>query len=183
MSLLDLFNSNSPESALTFVEPDQSLIAPPAPPPQIRLLRIFVAPERSFLLPLSQIKGVHPIHRVEILPIPDMAFSVLGTLNWRGEFIWLIDLGYVLGYAPLDLRQKQDYMSVIVHHQEQVMGIVIPQVEEIEDFELGDFLPPLISWIPSNLHRYAQGYIRSSGDIVLQISALISDPVGGPRPT
>lgn len=177
MSLLDLFDPNS-SSSLTFVEPDPRRIEAPPPPPQIKLLRVRLGSTRSLLLPLTQIKGVQPLSPLEILPIPEMPLSVLGTWNWRGEFLWALDLGSLLGYPALDLGQMEQLMGVIVHHQERAMGLIVPEVDEIESYELSDFLPPLANWIPPHVQRYAQGYIRSSGDLVLQVAMLISAPHG-----
>lgn len=80
----------------------ESLFAAP-PPPVVgqRFLRFQLCPESTALLGVEDVVTVVPVAIANILPVPHMPDFVLGLYNWRGEMLWLIDLGSQVGFAPL----------------------------------------------------------------------------------
>src|SRR5919199_6294857 len=60
-------------------------------------LRFFVPSGNEFALPATGIREVISPTPDRITPIPNASPLLLGTLNWRGQVIWVADLGQFLG--------------------------------------------------------------------------------------
>lgn len=69
-------------------------------------LKFKVATGEEFALPAVSVVEVMSIGPEKITPMPNVAPVLLGTLNLRGEIIWVADLGQFLGISPpLNLSQ------------------------------------------------------------------------------
>jgi positive phototaxis protein PixI len=142
-------------------------------------LRLRLTAQIPVLLPIQQLTEVLNVPENQIMPIPDVPAWVMGVHNWRGEILWMIDLGHLCGLAPW----YQQPMSRSVHsavvlngdHSSDVstksdakgaVGAVIRQVEEIESFNPQVVQPSLpASFLPelgSELTRFATGYWQKS---------------------
>ncbi|NJM77688.1 MAG: chemotaxis protein CheW, partial [Acaryochloridaceae cyanobacterium RU_4_10] len=58
---------------------------------------------------------------------------MLGVCNWRGEVLWLADLGHCLGFEPLYTQslRKGQVNTIIVHNNGQTLGLGVEQVNEM----------------------------------------------------
>ena len=62
-----------------------------------QFLRFFLHPDTNLMLPIKQITEVLKIQFGQIVPIPQMPAWVMGVYNWRGNILWMIDLGHLVG--------------------------------------------------------------------------------------
>jgi positive phototaxis protein PixI len=85
------------------------------------------------MLPTQQLTEILNLSFNQIVPIPDMAAQIMGVCNWRGEVLWLVDLGYLLGSEPLCSRgyQQSTCKAIVVQHQGHALGLVVHQVKQI----------------------------------------------------
>jgi positive phototaxis protein PixI len=69
----------------------------------------------------------------DMIPIPNRSAAVMGVCNWRGEVLWLVDLGCVLQMSPIVHRHHPfaQYNVIIVKHPAGVMGLVVEQVDQM----------------------------------------------------
>ena len=95
----------------------------------------------SFLL-TQQVWGMIPTHQLtetinlelgKIVQIPDLPPAVIGVCGWRGEVLWLVDLSYALGLAPL---LSADYQSskcnvLRVTVNQQSFGVLVAEVRQL----------------------------------------------------
>ena len=139
-----------------------------------RFLRFHLGEEDSALLSVNTVKEVLSISEEKMLPVPDMATSVLGIHNWRGEMLWVIDLNDLLGFSPLweieDITANMNIVVLQVDHQE--IGIAVRQVETIEQHDWQKLQPPE-GLFPPQILSYAKGYLTEANSIILDASALV----------
>lgn len=62
-----------------------------------QFLQFYLDSEIRVMLPVAQITEVLKIELARIVPIPQMPPWVMGVYNWRGDILWMVDLGHLLG--------------------------------------------------------------------------------------
>jgi positive phototaxis protein PixI len=85
------------------------------------------------ILPTQQLTEVLSISINQLVPIADVMPSVLGVCNWRGEVLWLVDLGQLVGLASLlnSDRHLEPLSVIIVHCRGQSLGLVVERVKDM----------------------------------------------------
>ena len=157
---------------------------------ELRFLRFSFSPSETALLPLTSIRQVMQVLPQRILPVPDMPTSVLGICNFRGEILWLVDLGLQIGFqgvAPQNRLSSQaayatqlsekflGWMAIVIQAQGKSLGLIVPEVIDIESHNPKQLQPPAIDLFPPTLLPFIQGYLVRSSSPVLDASALITD--------
>ena len=66
-------------------------------PQALQYLRFYLEPDTKIILPVRQITEVLKIPVGQIVPIPHMPPWVMGVYNWRGNILWMLDLGHLFG--------------------------------------------------------------------------------------
>jgi positive phototaxis protein PixI len=148
-----------------------------------QFLRLNIVPETTALLPIQQIAEVLSIPVAQITPIPHMPAWVMGVHNWRGEILWIIDLGHLCGLTPW-YQQKTNpsaYETIVLqtHHSKgeatfphpkwQTLGLVVGQIEDSEwcDPQVIQSLPT--STVNSEFERFLRGFWWKSNDDMLAV--------------
>ena len=109
-----------------------------------QLLRLHLLPDTTALLPVAQLTEVLKIPIGQIIPMPHMPDWVMGIYNWRGEILWMIDLGGLAGLMPWYRRamSASTYAAIVLDSNSnrsvsndsgnQILGLVVNRVEDIE---------------------------------------------------
>lgn len=141
-----------------------------------KFLRFKLGLEGKALLSLSIIHQVMRISAVEILPVPQMPGCVLGIYNWRGEMLWLVDIGQLIGFPPLygdtnlsNGGQTGEIMAIVVQTNEQYLGLVVPQINDIELHDIKQLNAPSIGLFSPEVLPYLQGYLIGENREVLMV--------------
>ncbi len=95
-------------------------------------LTFFVPSGKKFALPAVGIREVISTIADRITPIPNASPLLLGTFNWRGQVIWVADLGQFLGDTVLVNTDRTEVSILVVEEQETVMGFAIHSVANTE---------------------------------------------------
>lgn len=95
-------------------------------------LTFFVPSGKKFALPAVGIREVISTIADRITPIPNASPLLLGTFNWRGQVIWVADLGQFLGDTVLVNTDRTEVSILVVEEQETVMGFAIYSVANTE---------------------------------------------------
>ncbi|HEY9621434.1 MAG TPA: chemotaxis protein CheW [Crinalium sp.] len=159
---------------------------------EARFLRVQLGSEDAALLPLLDIKEVLKLSPDEILPVPDMPACVLGIYNSRGEMLWLIDLLAQLGLqsrlsgtpalVPTEAHMSRNgagaasLTAIAIQADDKSIAIAIPNLFDIELFDLHELHPPAAHLFPSYLLPFIRGYFPDAGLPVLDVNALLRDP-------
>ena len=145
-----------------------------------QFLRLRLVSDIIALLPVQQLTEVLTIPTSQVAPIPHLPPWVMGVYNWRGEILWMIDLGHLCGLTPwyqqticrsthkaVVLRQNDDILSSNAA-KVQMLGLVVNEVEDIEWCDSNVIQSPLSSTVTPELAPFLRGYWwKSDGDMLV----------------
>jgi positive phototaxis protein PixI len=147
---------------------------------QEQFLRFALVPDTEVLLPIAQLLEVLTIPIGQIIPIPQMPAWVMGVYNWRGEVLWMVDLGYLLGLTPAHQQTKiiSNYRAIVIHAHfnapdrvrsgNQMLGLVVTQVEDIESFNPDEIESPPATAVSVSQAPFLRGYwLKGDGKMLL----------------
>ncbi|MDJ0703470.1 MAG: chemotaxis protein CheW [Leptolyngbyaceae cyanobacterium MO_188.B28] len=138
-----------------------------------QLLRLHLLPDTTALLPVAQLTEVLKIPIGQITPMPHMPDWVMGIYNWRGEILWMIDLGSLAGLMPWYRRamSASNYAAIVLDTKsskslskdtgKQTLGLVVNRVEDIEWCNPNSIQSPPASGGANGLIPFSRGYWRT----------------------
>jgi positive phototaxis protein PixI len=159
-----------------------------------QFLRFHLLPDTTALLAVQRISEILTVPLSQVVPIPHLQPWVMGVYNWRGEILWMVDLGYLIGLAPIHQQRinRSHYQVLVIHSGQQIsrgqgqanqtsrhkmLGVVVNQVEEMEWFDPGLIQSPPGYAVTPELVPYLRGYLlKANGDmsVVLDGEAIIA---------
>ncbi|GAB4532170.1 MAG: hypothetical protein Tsb0014_16330 [Pleurocapsa sp.] len=147
-----------------------------------QFLRFYLESETKVILPLEQITEIQKIGISQIVPIPQMPPWVMGIYNWRGNILWMLDLGDLIGLKSwyqqgintsnytvivlsLDREKKSVKSNTIVN-----LGLIITRVEDIIWCNTDSIQSPPASAVTTAIAPFLKGYwLEQNGDMVLAL--------------
>ncbi len=121
------------------------------------------------------IRCVQEINRqVDATPVPLSPPHVLGVMNLRGRVVTVVDLAAKLGLGRT--RFTDETRNVIVHSQEEPVGLLVDRIADVVDVDPGAVEPA-----PANLGGIRgtafQGVLRTEGSLVgiLDVDAVLGE--------
>ena len=116
-------------------------------------------------LPINQVQEIN--RHLEITPVPHAAPSINGVINLRGEVVTVIDLPRVLGLPNVQITKST--RNVVIHHEKQLVGLLVDDVADILSITDSDILPP-----PANVKgvdgRFFRGVYTTESEIVVVLN-------------
>lgn len=173
-----------PLSVRSFLSPsvEKQLIGSlPASRTSEQFLRFHLLPDTTVLLPIQQLTEVLTIPRSQIVPIFQMPTWVMGAYNWRGEVLWIVDLGYLVGLTPWYQRANNTsaYTAIVLqaptkdstatNPKNEILGLVVNRVEDIEWCNPDEIQSPPSSTVTPELVPFLRGYWLKSNDDMLVV--------------
>ena len=147
-----------------------------------QFLRFHLLPDTTALLPIQQLTEVLTIPRGQIVPIFQMPAWVMGAYNWRGEVLWMVDLGHLVGLSPWHQRANiaSAYTAIVLqapakdstgnNPKKETLGLVVNRVEDIEWCNPDEIQSPPSSTVTPELVPFLRGYwLKSNGDMLVVI--------------
>ncbi|HEY9599298.1 MAG TPA: chemotaxis protein CheW [Cyanophyceae cyanobacterium] len=145
-----------------------------------QFLRFHLLPNTTALLPIEQMTEVLTIPRGQIVPIFHMPPWVMGAYNWRGEILWMIDLGHLVGLTPWHQQTTNisTYTAVVLQTnssrrkgtnvKSEMLGVIVNRVEDIEWCSPDWIQSPPSSTVTPELVPFLRGYwLKSNGDMLV----------------
>lgn len=145
-----------------------------------QFLRLRLVGNLPILLPIQQLTEVLTIPESQVIPIPHMPAWVMGVYNWRGEILWMIDLGHLCGLDPWyqHSTNRSAHPAVVLNitapthpalSKGQMLGLVVNQVEDIDWCK-----PDAVQSLPSSTTGakpilFAKGYWQKTENETLAI--------------
>lgn len=139
-------------------------------------LKFKLYPDTKAMLPIKQITEVLKIQLTQIMPIPQMPAWVMGVYNWRGDILWMLDLGQFLGLDSWYQQQHDRLLHTAIvlspereNNENRIhLGLVVAAVDDLETCAPGSIQAAIASQINPRLNSFLQGYwLQSSGEMVL----------------
>lgn len=147
-----------------------------------QFLRFQLHPDTKVMLPIRQITEVLKIQFCQIVPIPQMPAWVMGVYNWRGDILWMLDLGHLIGLNSwYQYKQNPSNHTAIVlspHREHEAnnakhihLGLVVAQVEDLATCDENAIQSALGSNVSAQLDSFLQGYwLKPDGEMVLALN-------------
>lgn len=135
-----------------------------------QFLKFAIYPSTKLMLPIRQITEVLKIKFGQIVPIPQMPPWVMGVYNWRGDILWMVDLGHLIGLDPWYQRENnRNYQTAIVlsPHKEKIqsdkrvgtnLGLIVSHVEDIKMCDRSTIQSPPNNSVSQQISSFLQGY-------------------------
>jgi positive phototaxis protein PixI len=118
-----------------------------------------------------------------VVPIPHLPPAVMGVYNWRGEILWVVDLGILLGLTDrttTDHRNLQPTIAIsyaaTTGHEAKTIGLVVDEIFDIEGYQSELIVKPIADSSNPELYRWIKGYaISAAGEklVILDGQAII----------
>jgi positive phototaxis protein PixI len=104
-----------------------------------------------------------------IVPMPHLPPAVMGVYNWRGEILWIVDLGKLLGTKNATRRERSLQPTIILtsgaiteDRQPRIIGLVVDEIAEIEWLDLDLIRSPVPIDIHPEFANWASGVWMSA---------------------
>jgi positive phototaxis protein PixI len=140
-------------------------------------LRFHLHPNTTAMLPVSRLTEVLTIPIGQIVPIPHLPSWVMGVYNWRGEILWMADLGHLCDLTPWHQRvmNSNTHRALVLHSKTadgrergRPLGLIVDRVEDIEWCEVDRIQSPPPSMVTTNIAPFLRGYwVKRDGDMVM----------------
>jgi twitching motility protein PilI len=95
-------------------------------------LRFYLPSADEFALPATGIKEVMQQSPDRITAIPNASPLLLGTINLRGQVIWVADLGQFLGDSHLLNIDRGEIPVIAIEDQETILGLAVDRLGEMQ---------------------------------------------------
>lgn len=118
-------------------------------------LRFYLPSQDEFALPAFSIREVMQQPPDRITPIPNASPLLLGTINLRGQVIWVADLGQFLGDSGRLNTDRAEIPVIAIEEQETILGLAIDRLGNMEWLDLDRL--ETASRIPDHIAPYVQG--------------------------
>lgn len=142
------------------VENNQEISSDIVEPEGEPYLRFYVPSGNEFALPAMGIREVIQQSPSRITPIPNASPLLLGTVNLRGQVIWVADLGQFLGDNQGLNTDRPEIDVIAVEDQDTILGLAIEKLGEMDWFDLEQLQ------IPTNVSDSMAPFVR--GEWILQ---------------
>jgi twitching motility protein PilI len=118
-------------------------------------LRFYISSGDEFALPATGIREVISPSPDRITPVPNVSPLLLGTLNVRGQVVWVADLGQFLG-DPTPLNTDRPEIPVIaVEDQDIMLGLAVDRIVGMEWLDADEVQMP--SNVPDSVAPFLRG--------------------------
>lgn len=117
-------------------------------------LRFYLPSGDEFALPAEGIFEVIQQDVTRITPIPNTSTLLLGTINLRGQVIWVADLGQFLGYPDILNTDLGEISVIAIEEQETILGLAVNRLGAIEWLDIENLQ------IPKNVVDHIAPYIQ-----------------------
>jgi twitching motility protein PilI len=109
-------------------------------------LRFYVPSGRELALPATGVREVIEQTPDQITPIPNASGLLLGTMNLRGQVIWVADLGQFLGDPVALSIEHRDIPVIAIEEQETILGLAVDRIvgmdwRDLEQLKISTTLP------------------------------------------
>jgi len=166
-----------------------SIISPKGRGSEQQFLHFFLEPDSEAMLQVAQLTEVLTVPLGQIVPIPHLPAWTMGVYNWRGEILWVVDLGHLLGLTPWhrQVSSRSNYQVIILNGGQEdnrrsspdrnsLLGLVVSQVKDIETLDTNMIQSIPSASVSSQLVPYLRGFWVDSQNnmfVVLEGRAII----------
>ena len=141
-------------------------------PPEGELhLRLYLPSQRELAIPATGIREVVSQSPGLITPIPNASVLLLGTMNLRGQVIWVADLGKFLGDSGSLTTERQEIPVITIEEQDMMMGLAVEKIAGMEWLEPSEV--EIANNLSDEMAPFIEGEWENSSLLLLNPSAIL----------
>ena len=118
-------------------------------------LRFYLPSGDEFALSATGIREVMQKDPEQISPVPNSSPLLLGTINLRGQVIWVVDLGRFLGDTRALKTERTEIPIIAIEDQGAILGLAIDGLGDMEWLDVEQLQRP--DEIADHIAPYVQG--------------------------
>ncbi|MDJ0552883.1 MAG: chemotaxis protein CheW [Microcoleaceae cyanobacterium MO_207.B10] len=150
----------------------------PALSSSIQFISIEVSNNLPLILSTRELDEVITLDQKTILQIPGMPTVVVGVFQSDGEIIWLIDMGFLMGFNPLLSTgyYQQKLRAVKVKVGDSYLALLVQKVGNLINIESQNITVAKSAKRDALVKRFIKGTCRNSVGakmMILDIEAII----------
>jgi positive phototaxis protein PixI len=136
-----------------------------------QFLSFVLPPEQKVIVSTKYLIEILNISLSQVVSIPDVPPFVMGVCNWRGEVLWVTDLGLMLGFEPLYQQgfTQSTYKVILLRSQGQTLGLAVRNVEQMLWCSPDQIQSSSNSYVTSELSSCFQGYYLTPGQELMLV--------------
>jgi twitching motility protein PilI len=136
-------------------------------------LRFYLPSNDEFALPATGIMEVMQQPTDRITPIPNASPLLLGTINLRGQVIWVADLGQFLGDPVMLNTDKSEIPVIAIEDQEIILGLAIERLGDMDWLDVEQLQMP--TNVPDRIVPFVKGeWVLKDDPLPTQILRLLN---------
>lgn len=124
-------------------------------------LRFYVPSKREFALPATGIREVVIQSPQLITSIPNASYLLLGTMNLRGQVIWVADLGQFLGEAAGVATERSELPVIAIEENEAIIGLAVEGIVGMDWLNMEQVATS--EQLPESIAPFARGVWEAPG--------------------
>ncbi len=143
-------------------------------PLEEQFLQVRLWSDAPLLLPVQNLVEILKLNLSQVVPMFQMPPWVMGVYNWRGDMLWVADLGHFLGLAPwYEQAEPTTNHTVVVLNVSATttalageaptsLGCLVSSVEGMVTGSVQDIQPgAALGAIAPSLAPYLKGYLET----------------------
>jgi positive phototaxis protein PixI len=103
----------------------------------------------------------------EIVPVPQLPDWVVGIYQWRGEMLWLIDLGSLMEFSSLNWQNKN--YTIVLQSGDRFLGLVVPKVYGLEEYDWQQLHEPSEDIFSPHLMPFVRGFFLKEDREIIKL--------------
>ena len=144
-------------------------------------LTIDLPPDTTALIAVEQISEVLKVPLDQITPIPHLPNWVLGVYNWRGEILWIVDLGSRLGLQTWHAQEMPPAVApaVVVETSPGTgasslkVGLIVHRIDDIVSLDPNQLQSPPNALVTEQLAPFLRGHwLDASGQMLTLLDGM-----------
>jgi purine-binding chemotaxis protein CheW len=143
----EFFTSNVPSETSEFQDLDS--------PEGELYLRFYVPSGNEFALSAIGIREVLDVTPEKITPIPNASPLLLGTINWRGQVLWVADLGQFLGDNNMINTERPELSVIVIEYEETLIGVAVERID-MDWLDIAQ-IEPVVNAVSDTMTPYLRG--------------------------
>jgi positive phototaxis protein PixI len=136
-----------------------------------QFLRLQLPGNIQAMVQTQQLTEILSLNISQVVPISDTNPAMMGVSNWRGEVLWLLDLGCWLGLEPLYTQSLRlgKLNVVVIQHLGKTLGLGVEQVEQMIWCDRSQIQTSVEPDLSPELASCLQGYWSVPGENVVLV--------------
>jgi len=144
-------------------------------------LTLHLPPDTMALLAVEQLSEVLKVPLARITPIPHLPSWVLGVYNWRGEILWMVDLGARIGMSPWHAQEMPPAVAPAAVLEAPTskgqaplkVGLIVHRIDDIVSLDPDQLQSPPNAMVSEQIAPFLSGHwLNADGQMLTLLDGM-----------